>query len=183
VQPIATTGAGNLSCWCLMKSDRLADSLPIRELWATNVLVPYHSRHSSRCRARVRKWPAFTLCPSGTLAPVNSLKLALMKIVVVLRRAGRAKAKKFWGKSCVFCAQDGFKPPLNWLRMLNVVTQINSEARFRPIRASGRRAGPPKDSVAVGLTAAKCRNGQRRKPVKLGKPFCSKTYQSFLTTS
>jgi hypothetical protein len=147
-----------------MKSDRLADSLPIRELWATKVLVPYHSRHSCRCRDCVRKWPTFTLCPSDTLAPLNSLKLARLKTVVVLRRAGRAKGNS-WGKSCVFRAQDGFKPPLNWLRMLNVVTQINSEARFRPIRASGRRAGPPKDSLAVGLTAAKCPNTQRRKPI------------------
>ena len=165
MQPIATTGAGNLSCWCLMKSDRLADALPIRELWATIGWVPYPSRHSSRCRACFRKWPAFTMCPSGILAPLNTLKLALLKTVVVLRRSGRAKAKIFWGKSCVFCAQDGFKPPLNWLRMLNVVTQINSEARFRPIRASGRLAGPPKDSAAVGLTAAKCPNGQKRKPI------------------
>jgi hypothetical protein len=33
------------------------------------------------------------------------------------------------------------------------------------------------------LTAAKCRNGQRRKPVKLGKPFCSKTDQRILKIS
>jgi hypothetical protein len=63
------------------------------------------------------------------LAPLNTLKLALLKTVVVLRRSGRAKANIFWGKSCVFCAQDGFKRPLNWLRMLNVVTQINGETR------------------------------------------------------
>jgi len=124
VQPIATTGAGNLSCWCLMKSDRLADSLPIRELWATIGWVPYHSRQSSRCRPRVRKWPAFTLCPSGTLAPATSLKLALMNDIEFLQTAGEAKAKSVRVKNCSPHEQSDFRSLVRWLRMARNITHL-----------------------------------------------------------
>jgi hypothetical protein len=62
-----------------MKNDRLADSPPIRKALGNHWAVPYHFRHSSRCRARFREWPAFTLRASDTLAPLDWLKLALMK--------------------------------------------------------------------------------------------------------
>jgi hypothetical protein len=134
VQPTATTGAGNLSCWCLMKSDRLADSLPIRELWATVGWVSDHSWHSSRCRARVRKWPAFTF-PSDPLAPATSVKLALMKDIGFLQTAGEAKAKSVGVKNCSPHEQSDFMSLVRWLRMAGNITHLG------PASANGCTAG------------------------------------------